>query len=217
MRKLVIICLIILFLGYNYAFAGMKLCKFKDYASNLDLQEGDFIFQHLPAKLTRVIADVTNSPYSHCGIVVRRGSRFYVLEAVGPVIETPINSWIIRGVGQRITIVRLKEEYRNRIPEIITAARRFMSLPYDIQYEWDDEKIYCSELIYKATERATGIELADFVRLGDLNWQPHEKFIRYIAYGELPLGRRMITPVDLVYSDKVEIIYSSFNKRMVKK
>ncbi len=184
--------------------------KFLSYSQDLDIREGDFIFQHLPGRLTRVIADITNSPYSHCGIIVKKQSNFYVLEAIGPVIETPLNTWINRGIGHRITIVRLKEKYQRDIPKIIKAANKFKGLPYDVQYDWDNEKIYCSELIYKAVDAAIGLQLTNFVNLGDLSWQPHEAFIRYITGGELPLDRKMITPADIVVSDKVDIVYSSF-------
>ena len=122
-----------------------KLSVQGDWKS-LDIREGDFIFQHLPGRLTRVIADITGSQYSHCGIIVKKSDGFYVLEAIGPVRETPLEEWINRGVGHRIAIVRLKEKYQSEIPKIIQAAYKFMGLPYDIQYELDDEKIYCSEL-----------------------------------------------------------------------
>lgn len=209
LKILIIITFIFSLTGCYYTSVTVK-GSLKDYTSNLDIRDGDFIFQHLSGRLTRVIADVTNSQYSHCGIVEQKPQCLYVLEAIGPVIETPLNLWIARGVGQRITIVRLKEAYQSKIPQIIKAAKQFMYLPYDIQYEWDDSKIYCSELIYKAAERGANLKLANFVRLGDLNWQPHQEFIRYITGGELPLEREMITPDDLVRSDKVDIIYSSF-------
>ncbi len=74
----------------------------------------------------------------------------------------------------------------------------------------DDEKIYCSEFIYKAALNGAGLKLGDLIQLGNLNWQPHEAFIRYIAGGDLPLDREMITPEDIARSDKVDIVYSSF-------
>jgi len=68
-------------------------------------------------------------------------------------------------------------------------------------------------LIYKAAFRATGIRLARFEKLGDMNWQPYEKFIRYLTGGGLPLERKIITPVSIVKSDKVELVYSNFNNK----
>lgn len=213
-KKIILLAMFILLAVCDYASAGIKV-KVRDYASDLDIREGDFVFQHLPGRLTRVIADVTNSQYSHCGIVVNKPEGLYVLEAIGPVKETPLHYWIARGVGARVAVVRLKEEYRKKIPAIVKAAYHYRNLSYDIQYEWDDSKIYCSELIYKAAQKGAGIALAQFVKLGDLDWRHHEKFIRYITGGTLPLNREMITPHDLVYSDKVDIVYSSFPAQVI--
>jgi hypothetical protein len=54
-----------------------------------DPHEGDIIFQSLPdSKLTRAIEDVTDSSYSHTGIVIKKHGLWYVREAVGPVTGT---------------------------------------------------------------------------------------------------------------------------------
>lgn len=197
----------------SYAFTKMK-SRVIDYTKNIETKSGDLIFQHLPGPLTGMIADVTKSPYSHCGIIVKKKTGFVVLEAVGPVKETPINEWIARGAGDRFTIVRLKDPYQPAIPKIIRQAYRLSGRPYDIQYEWDDKKIYCSELIYKAVQAGSGLRLARFVRLGELAWRPYEKQIRLIAGGDLPLDRRMITPADVAASDHVHTIFSSFPARV---
>src|SRR3990167_5795720 len=81
----------------SYALAFVK-SKAVDFTQNIDIREGDFIFQHLPGQLTEMIADVTHSQYSHCGIIVKKDNGFFVIEAIGPVRLTPINEWISRGI-----------------------------------------------------------------------------------------------------------------------
>jgi len=189
----------------------MLRAKTVDYLHNVDVQNGDFIFQHLPGPLTRMIVDVSQGIYSHCGMVVEKGGKWYVLEAIGPVKETPANEWIARGIGGRFTLVRMKPQYRPQLPRILEAAYRYLGRPYDVQYEWDDIKIYCSELIYKAVLEGAGLSMAGFVRLGDLKWQLYEKEIRHLDGGDLPLERRMITPDALAFSEYVETVYSSFS------
>ncbi len=216
--KILILIIGILYIGYvasqSMVWAGLKT-RFVDATKELDIKEGDFVFQHLPGELLSVIADVTESQYSHCGIIVKKDGQFYVLEAIGPVKFTPLNQWIHRGISSKITIVRLKEQYQSQVPKIIKSSYQYLNRPYDIQYEWDDEKIYCSELIYKSVREATGLKLAEFRKLKSMNWRPHESYIRSITGGELPLDRMMITPEDLVQSDKVSIVYSSFDKQNV--
>ncbi len=191
---------------YLYSLIESKL---RNYTKSVDVQHGDFIFQHLPGELTAMIADMTKSQYSHCGIIVKKFNGFVVLQAIGPVKETPLNEWINYGIGKKFTIVRLKKEYRSKIPVIISQGYKFTGKPYDIQYQWNDQKIYCSELIYKAVFNATGLRLAEFVRLGNMAWQPYEATIRQITGGTLPLDREMITPQSLVVSDKVDVVYVS--------
>ena len=89
---------------------------------------------------------------------------------------------------------------------MITAAEKFIGLPYDIQYELDDEKIYCSELIYKGFKTASGQNLGKTVKLGDLDWKPHEQVIRAIAGDPVPLEREMITPRDLAKAEQLDAV-----------
>ena len=169
-------------------------------------QHGDLVFQSLPHNpVIDAIEGCTNSPYSHCGIVVRRAKGWFVLEAIGPVQEKPLNRWIVQGRERRFAVHRLKPEFRKHIPAFIAASAKFMGKPYDIQYELDDDKIYCSELIYKGWLAATKESLGVLVKLGDLNWKPHEMVIRQIAHG-LPLDRLMITPRDLAAAKQLDVV-----------
>lgn len=176
MRALSLVFLAILLTGCGTAVP-------KDY----DLREGDILFQSLPhSPLVDTIEGVSCSPYSHCGIVARSRDRWVVIEAIGPVRETSISDWIAQGRGEWFAAYRLNPALSAKIPEILTEARKFLGRPYDIHYRFDDERIYCSELIFKAVKNATGCTLGKIERLGELNWRPYEEFIRSIE-GEIPL------------------------------
>lgn len=167
-------------------------------------QEGDIVFQSLPHNpVIDAIEGCTKSPYSHCGIVVRNKRGWWVLEAIGPVQEGPLTRWIAQGRDRQFAVYRLKAEHQPQVSAMIEAARKFLGRPYDIQYELDDAKIYCSELIYKAWLATTGEKMGETVKLGDLNWKPHEPVIRTITNG-LPLERVMITPRDLATAKQLE-------------
>lgn len=167
---------------------------------------GDLVFQSLAHnEVIDAIEGSTGSPYSHCGIVVEVANEWKVLEAVGPVMEKPLVLWIFQGRDRKFAVQRLKPEFRTHIPKMIEGARLFLGKPYDIQYELDDAKIYCSELIYKGWLHATQQPLGKLVKLGDLHWQPHESIIRRIA-GGLPLDRLMITPRDLAAAPELALV-----------
>ena len=47
------------------------------------------------------------------------------------------------------------------------------------------------------------------VRLGDLNWQGAESFIRSMERGKLPLERELITPVGLTKGDDLVRVFTN--------
>ncbi len=192
------------------------LVSSKHYVSDIsqyDFQDGDILMQHIPAKLCAVIADVTDSQYSHCGMVVHKNNRLYVLEAIGSVCYTPVKDWINRGSYARFTQLRPINMSQDHIRRAIAEAEKYLGRPYDIQYELDEEKIYCSELIYKAYVKAASIEIGEKETLGSLKWKPQEQFIRYITGGELPLDRVMVTPQSIASNSRVALVYSTFPPR----
>ena len=90
---------------------------------------------------------------------------------------------------------------------MLAQVRTQLGKPYDIRYRLDDEKIYCSELIYKAYLATTGEPVGKLVALGDLDWGPHERFIEQIEGGPVPLDRQMITPRDLAAAQQLALIH----------
>ncbi len=172
-------------------------------------KEGDIVFQSLPsADLVDAIEGVTNSPYSHCGMVIKKDGEWFVREALGIVRDTPLDRWIIRGEDFKIDAFRLKNEYQKYIPLFIQKSGDYLKRPYDSQYRMDDESIYCSELVYKAFRDATDKGMGDLQKLGDLNWKPHKDVIaKYARMDEVPLDRIMITPRAVAESEMLEQVH----------
>ena len=48
-------------------------------------------------------------------------------------------------------------------------AARFAGRDYDLTFEWSNDRLYCSELIWKIYDRALGIRLGNLQRLGDFD------------------------------------------------
>jgi Permuted papain-like amidase enzyme, YaeF/YiiX, C92 family len=176
----------------------------KDYTP----RDGDFLFQSLPHNpLIDAIEGSTGSPFSHCGIVVKRGNDWKVIEAIGPVKETPLPVWIAQGRDNAYIACRLRAPLSAHIPAIITAAEKYRGRPYDVRYDFDDRKIYCSELLWKSVRDATGRELGKVQKLGELHWQPYENVIRSLEEGGLPLDRKMITPRAFTEAPELEEVF----------
>lgn len=182
-------------------------CLCRSDTSDYEPQIGDILFQSLPySPLVAVIEGATDSPYSHCGIVGKRNGEWVVYEAIGPVRINPLTVWIDQGNDSLFDAYRLNEPYSERAEELILAASQFLGRPYDIQYDFDDEKIYCSELIFKSFDHVFHEPLGSVVTLGELDWKPYEDFIRNID-ASLPLDRKMITPKHLSQAKQLSLVY----------
>lgn len=167
-------------------------------------QEGDMIFQSLPhGDLVDTIEAVTNSPWSHCGLLVWRDGQWQVAEAIGQVRYTPLYSWLVRGRRAAFATYRVRDLPVERTRAIIPGVEKLLGRPYDFSYAPDDTDIYCSELIYKVYDRELGIKIGTWQKLGDLNWKDREASIKDLKGGPVPLTREMITPVALTRSPNV--------------
>ena len=123
----------------------------------------------------------------------------------------PIGEMDQAGPGQALRCFPTRKEHRGNIPAFIQAARKYVRRPYDIRCRMDDEKIYCSELIFKGYRDATGEPLGKLVKFGDLKWVRHTPVILAIE-GSIPLNRIMITPWHLSEAKQLENVFSSKEK-----
>jgi hypothetical protein len=187
---------------------GLMLFATSAMAATYEPREGDVVFQSLRGSpLKELIEGATESKFSHCGMVVRRDGRWMVIEAVGPVREIALADWIAHGVKRDFAAFRLDPRYDARIPAIIAEARKFLGRPYDFRYRFDDEKIYCSELVFKAFQNVTGELLGRVRKVRELKWEPYEQFIEELEGGPVPLDRELITPRDLSEAWQLRLVY----------
>lgn len=173
--------------------------------------EGDIIFQ--PSALSvqsLAIRIATKSQYCHCGIIMFRDGEPMVFEAIRTVTWTPLEEWIHRGMGGHYVLMRLKDRDAVLSPAALEAmeklAHGFADKKYDLFFQWTDEEIYCSELVWKLYERGAGLELAPLRRIRDYDLK-HEEVQKRIKerYGyDVPWDEQVIAPSDLMVSPLLE-------------
>ncbi|HKM12897.1 MAG TPA: YiiX family permuted papain-like enzyme [Bacteroidales bacterium] len=171
------------------------------------IKNGDLIFQTSLSGQSKAIQLATNSKYSHCGIIYSYNGKFYVFEAVQPVKSTPLDQWIAHGKGGHYVIKRLKNADQILTAETLRIMKqegeKFKGKDYDLTFEWSDDKIYCSELIWKIYQRATGIEIGKLQKLGDFDLT-HDMVRQKIEerYGDnIPTDEIVISPAAIFESD----------------
>lgn len=145
----------------------------KQISDNNEIKNGDLIFQTSLSGQSKAIQLATKSKYSHCGIIYSDNGQFYVFEAIQPVKTTPLDKWIARGENGHYVIKRLKNADQVLTAETLQRMKKegekFKGKNYDLTFEWSDDKIYCSELIWKIYQRATGIEIGKLQKLSDFD------------------------------------------------
>ncbi|HYC59337.1 MAG TPA: YiiX family permuted papain-like enzyme [Thermoanaerobaculia bacterium] len=134
------------------------------------LRDGDIIFHESRSSQSRAIQLATKSRYSHMGILYRDGKRWFVYEAVQPVKLTPLDAWIRRGKDGHFVVKRLRDPLPSAtLRRMKTAGARYRGRGYDLYFEWSDERIYCSELVWKIYKEGAGIELGRLQKLREFD------------------------------------------------
>lgn len=176
------------------------------------LQDGDIIFQTSRSAQSTAIRLATGSPYTHVGLIFQKDGGLYVLEAVEPVKYTSLKLWIKQGEGGHYVVKRLKDAGRlmspDRVRTLRKEAERFLGRHYDLYFGWSDERIYCSELVWKAYERAFGIEVGNLQKLRDFNLGSEAVRQKLLErYGtQVPLGETVISPRAIFDSSLLETV-----------
>lgn len=179
------------------------------------IENGDIIFQESLSAQSQAIQIATKSRYSHCGIIYKQGSNYYVFEAVQPVKMTPLREWIQRGKNGHYVIKRLKKSDQLLSPQVLKkmeqTGRPFLGRSYDLAFEWSDDKMYCSELIWKVYARGAGIELSKPERLGDFDLKNDVVRSKLKErYGEnIPMDETVISPAAIFSSSLLRTVTSN--------
>ena len=138
-------------------------------APAVTIHEGDIVFQTSRSAQSQAVQLATHSQYSHMGLILFRNAKPFVFEAVERVQFTPFVEWVHRGEGGRYVVKRLRDRVLLSNPAKLSALRRaaltFAGRPYDPYFEWSDDRIYCSELVWKAYDRGVGIQLGSLAPL----------------------------------------------------
>ncbi|RFP63610.1 YiiX family permuted papain-like enzyme [Hymenobacter lapidiphilus] len=173
------------------------------------LQNGDLIFQTSQSAQSRAIQLATHSAYSHCGILFQKEGEWRVFEAVQPVSDTSLAAWVARGKNGQFIVKRLRDAETVLTPPVLrklrAAGEQYQGLNYDLYFGWSDERIYCSELLWKLYQQATGREIGKLQQLRefDLSHPTVQAKMRERYSNKLPLDERVISPVRMMKSPEL--------------
>jgi hypothetical protein len=187
----------------------------KRHQENPVYKTGDIVFQNSNSSQSQAIKIASHSQYSHVGVVIQKNNQLFVLEAIEPVSLTPFRDWIKRGERQAFTVRRPKQD----LPENATIDRKLDSIQqvyltkhYDIPFQWTDDKLYCSELVWKLYHHVYGIDLCPTRHFKDFDLShPIVKQALTQRYGKnIPLEEVVVSPEDLYQSELLGTVKQLF-------
>lgn len=178
--------------------------------NKLLIQDGDIIFQNSKSSQSKAIELATKSKYTHMGIIFKKSDgKYYVYEAVQPVKFTPLKKWIERGNGSHFVIKRLNQPITilNK-KNLKQEALKYLGKNYDIYFEFSDEKMYCSELVWKIYKNTLNIEIGKIKKLKDFDLSSDKvKSLMQKRYkNHIPYNENVISPQDIYESKNLEFV-----------
>lgn len=194
----------IFFLTAAWALFATGLAAGAEKISTRKWEEGDIVFSRSDGGQAEAIIAATGSPITHCGVVFSKNGRLMVLEAVQPVGMVALDDFISRSTAGTVTARRLRTPPAvERFREALTWAEAQVGKNYDARFLWNDEQLYCSELVWKIYHHA-GIELCAPRRFRDYDLEKPavRKIIneRFGGMAKVPLDEKVVAPSDLAAS-----------------
>lgn len=212
MHKRIVTGLAVLFIGITlYAInRGISKISLKHsamkFSENEDtLMNGDLIFQTSVEGQGRAIQLATKSVFTHVGVIFKVNGEWKVYEAVEPVQCVPLSEFTERGDSGKFTVMRLKNRDSllsdGRLALMKSYLEQQLNKHYDPYFSWDDNSMYCSELVWKSYNK-TGLKLSELRKLKsfDLSSGKVKEIIKQRYGKKIPYQENVVSPEDIYQS-----------------
>ena len=187
--------------------------------TTFQLEVGDILFQDLDSSplcdaIELVTPGYNGANFSHIGLVVSDNDTLKVLESIPPkVILTKLDDFLNRSSDQngkpKVIVGRLTEDFSYSIANAISFSKSQLNKEYDDVFLMNNDKYYCSELIYEAFLNDSIFNLHPMTFLHPETKDTLKTWIDYYSdLGvEIPENKLGINPGIMSLSDKIEIIH----------
>ena len=195
-------------------------------AIGFDLETGVILFQDgndngFNDAVKGVTSSVDGYNFSHCGIYyVDTNGKKSVIEAFNDgVVLTDIdvfmNRYLTNDLKPKIVVGRLVDTLHSLIPYAIKNALIHLGKSYDYEFDLENDKIYCSELIYFAYRYNSGDYIFEtnpmtFICVDNevqSYWQEYFKLLGV----PVPEGKEGINPGAISRSKHIKIVHYYYN------
>lgn len=168
-----------------------------------DVREGDVIFQTSLSQQSPLIKMGTRSTITHCGVVVMKDGKPYVLETQKTLVLTTLKKFIARGKDGKYW------HKRPKLDNIKIKYSGYLGKSYDLAFKFDNGKFYCSELIYDVYLNQLGVELCKPKKIDDyliLGTHRIPKIKRAMEKRGITMEQYAVAPVDVFNSKELKFV-----------
>ena len=159
---------------------------------NVDsLQEGDIVFIESQSSQSPHIKIGTMSKWTHCGVVVDTPDGLKVLEASKTVRLTPFCSFIGAAKNGNWCVKRPSQRLEKPI-----RYKKYLGQPYDLEFKFDNGKMYCSELVWQVYKEQ-GIELCRPRKVSSFMMTRIPKVRKLMNKRNISMDQEAVAPVDI--------------------
>jgi hypothetical protein len=190
-------------INMTFAFILSLVCHAGVSLSTTQFKSGDIILHESLSQMAPIIKKVSRSRYTHVGIIEVAADGIFVIEAISKVSRTPLKQFVARGKNKEFTLLRHPGLTLALEEKLMSYAKKQLKKPYDHQFQLDNEKLYCSELVYKAFAQVD-LNVGALEGARDLNVGIEELAIATI-HG-IDWNTKLITPASLAKDTRFEPI-----------
>ena len=179
------------------------------------LQDGDLIFIRMANPIFRRVAETTDSWENHVGILFSgTNGTWQVAESKFPFAKfSPLDRFIARSEQGRFCVLRYRDGLtpEEKLDLRLSAGLR-MGIRYDLGFNFDSPRLYCSKFVYQVYQEATGYQvgkLETFRQLLADNPAAPLGFWRAWFLGRIPWDRRCVTTTSEFKSGELIPVFDS--------
>ncbi|HLD99100.1 MAG TPA: YiiX/YebB-like N1pC/P60 family cysteine hydrolase [Bdellovibrionota bacterium] len=184
------------------------------------VQTGDVVFIEIDNFFLTRVARILGGWANHLGIVIGdKDEAFTVAESTIPVSRTSaLCKFLKRSTNGLVAIRRYAgpigpEEYAR----IKAEALARVGVLYDLKFNFDTKRQYCSKFVHEIFKSALNVELGIIETLGELHerakasptYDDDVTFWKIYFTGEIPDDQRIITPESLYRDDQLITVFDN--------
>lgn len=178
--------------------------------------DGDIIMINSRSPQAELLHQLVGGKYNHVGLIFQRkkDGLLMVLDVQDSVRATPLTDFVSSSVNGAVCLLRLKDASKvlneKKVNALRGTARSYAKKPFDPVLNWDDSKVYSSEVVWKVYDKSMMLKLCPTGTVADFDISAQNQKELSSTYGGTVSNKDEAVSPDAIYnSPKLEIIYES--------